>query len=254
MCIVLLSLCYHKGYKLVMLVNRDEYFVRPTSDFSFWKKPNESILGAQDLEKNGTQFGISKSKRFAVLTNYRKPGSNKTSSRGQLVVDFLRGEQSPLEYLKHLKTIGDQYEAFNIIVGDIQSGEICYLTNHGSEGPLVLQPGKVYGLSNEVLDSTWPKIERGKFLLSELNTVDVETLFHILNDVHPVPDEKVQKTGYGFDLERNMTSIFVKPFTWLNDKQFGTRQQVVVIVDDQDKVQVFNRCIEKNWEINCFEL
>ena len=52
---------------------------------------------------------------------------------------------------------------FNLVVGDMKSGEVAYTTNRdpSSLGPLRLKAG-VYGISNGVLSSKWPKTEKGR--------------------------------------------------------------------------------------------
>lgn len=105
MCITFLSIGYHEGYRLVLVCNRDEDIFRPTLNANWWE--NEPILGgeqffffvlnyfslelAKDLEKNGSQFAVSKDGRMAIITNYREMDSKVyESSRGHIVVDYLR--------------------------------------------------------------------------------------------------------------------------------------------------------------------
>ena len=54
-----------------------------------------------------------------------------------------------------------EYNGFNLVVGDISTKEIAYLTNRDQDGPLKLVPG-TYGISNGTLNSAWPKVFRGK--------------------------------------------------------------------------------------------
>lgn len=69
MCIVFVSFQHHEGFKLVVLVNRDEYMDRPTATAGWW--PGEQLLGAKDLLREGAQFAVDKKGRFGVLTNFR---------------------------------------------------------------------------------------------------------------------------------------------------------------------------------------
>jgi hypothetical protein len=97
MCIVFISFQYHEGYKLIVLANRDEYVTRPTAPARWWQ---EGLLGgtglplsqpqAQDLLREGTQFAVTESGKFGVLTNFREPGDGySATSRGHLIRDFL---------------------------------------------------------------------------------------------------------------------------------------------------------------------
>lgn len=73
MCIALVS-TLDDEYLLVLLSNRDEYFVRETATAHFWP-PNKTILAGQDQERveRGTWLGISKEGKLGVLTNFREP-------------------------------------------------------------------------------------------------------------------------------------------------------------------------------------
>lgn len=47
MCILLLSLGSHEGYKVVALVNRDEFLDRPTLPAHYWSDMPEILGGAR---------------------------------------------------------------------------------------------------------------------------------------------------------------------------------------------------------------
>eukprot|EP01126_Amoeba_proteus_P017920 TRINITY_DN1886_c0_g2_i14.p1 TRINITY_DN1886_c0_g2~~TRINITY_DN1886_c0_g2_i14.p1 ORF type:complete len:182 (+),score=14.98 TRINITY_DN1886_c0_g2_i14:75-620(+) len=141
MCIVLLAL-NHKGYKLIILVNRDEYLDRPTSPASWWE--TDEILASRDLVGGGIQFGVTKQGRFAVLTNYREKHEVTGFSRGTLTLDFLkRKDLSPLEYLTQVKARAHLYSGFNLLVGNYDS--VWYYSNREHEGqPREISERKVF--------------------------------------------------------------------------------------------------------------
>lgn len=66
-----------------------------------------------------------------------------------------------------------EHSGFNLVVGDMQTGEVAYVTNRDANlsSPQLLPKG-IYGLSNGVLSSKWHKSEKGKSQLkvSFLNT------------------------------------------------------------------------------------
>jgi len=100
-----------------------------------------------------------------------------------------------------------------------------YSNRDPTNQPRKLIPGKIYGLSNHLLDSPWPKVVTGKKLLSSIDDPNVsESLFSILNDTTQVADEQVQQTGWGFESESRMATIFVPPFSLKNSDEiiFGT--------------------------------
>jgi uncharacterized protein with NRDE domain len=131
MCIVLVTTA-HPEYALVVLDNRDEYILRPTSRPHWWKArpepdaaacdgsadgsasstngsaehktPSEvDVLSSRDLQRaeRGTWLGITKGGNFAVLTNYRETDTHSaahpvhgTRSRGGMVTAWLGADPS----------------------------------------------------------------------------------------------------------------------------------------------------------------
>jgi uncharacterized protein with NRDE domain len=51
-------------------------------------------------------------------------------------------------------------------VGDLEKGSVAYLSNRdpANSGPLELEKG-MYGISNGVLHSAWPKTEKGTVMM-----------------------------------------------------------------------------------------
>lgn len=95
MCLIVFAYDCHPRYPLILTANRDEYFNRPTASAHFWDSHPE-ILAGRDLKMLGTWMGITRSGRFAALTNFRDPSAQLTNpqSRGKLVSDYLCGNQN----------------------------------------------------------------------------------------------------------------------------------------------------------------
>ncbi|KAL2266008.1 hypothetical protein VTJ83DRAFT_5360 [Remersonia thermophila] len=113
MCIVLLTTA-HPRYALIIIDNRDEYILRPTSRPHWWTAhpephtpgstpppPDIHILSSRDLQRDerGTWMGITKGGNFAVLTNYRETNPHDAAhpvrgvrSRGGMVTAWLRAD------------------------------------------------------------------------------------------------------------------------------------------------------------------
>lgn len=175
----------------IFAANRDEYLSRPTSYASWWH-PN--ILSGIDLLKSGTWLGINRRGNFAALTNYREdPSPSNLLSRGILARSILECTESktgtPLyEQLEEILNNSDKYGGFNLIASDLSvSNPKCYYqTNRKNDGIKELDNGKVYGLSNSVLENPWPKvcagIEEMKSIIKEsTNESDiVDRLFNLL--------------------------------------------------------------------------
>ena len=93
MCLVLTSWQSHPDYPLVVLANRDEFYERAT-DAMHWWNDHPHILAGRDLAdvkgQAGTWMGLSKTGRFAALTNVRAPSEKNpdTPTRGEITAAF----------------------------------------------------------------------------------------------------------------------------------------------------------------------
>ncbi len=239
MCLILFSYKTHPHYPLVLAANRDEFYARPTATADFWKDA-PSILAGRDLRGGGTWLGVDRHGRFAAVSNYREPGSNKSHrlSRGLLVSDFLQGQQTPKEYMHQLHRRGQQYNGFNLLVGD--RSEIGYYSNraHAAQS---LEPG-LYGISNYLLDTPWPKVKRGKEQLGDRlarnRTLTAEAIFAILSDRTLANDDELPDTGVGLEVERIVSPIFI------TSPYYGTRSSTVLLIDKDECLSFSERSFE----------
>ena len=225
MCLILFSWKQHADYQLVLAANRDEFYDRPTEAATFWEdKP--AILGGRDLTGGGTWIGMTKRGRFAALTNYRDPKQIKAvaPTRGKLVSDYLEGQMAARDYLESLKPTAGAYNGFNLVVGDLQ--ELLYFSNY--EGSInVLEPG-LYGLSNHLLNSNWPKVEKGKRLLQEhvaCESFHPDTLFNLLDQKQTFPDEELPQTGVSLEWERALSAMHIET------EKYGTVSATVILAN-----------------------
>jgi uncharacterized protein with NRDE domain len=222
MCLILVAWRAHPEFPLVVAANRDEFFARPTTTASFW--PGSGILAGRDLQAGGTWMGVSPSGRFAALTNFRDPARHRddAKSRGQLVADFLVAEAPAQAWLEQLRADSGRYNPFNLIVGDA-SALACLSSVTGEVRDLA--PG-VFGLSNHLLDTPWPKVEAAKSSLSgALSALSNDgALFDLLRDDSVHPDELLPRTGISLEWERLLSAAFVKA------PGYGTRSSTVLKV------------------------
>ncbi|HSS64441.1 MAG TPA: NRDE family protein [Gammaproteobacteria bacterium] len=235
MCLIFVAYKHHPRYPLVVAANRDEFYRRPTTAADFWVEHPE-LLAGRDLEGGGTWLGISRSGRFAAVTNYREPGKTVVGapSRGRLVTDFLLREDVPIDYLKRVCAHGSDYNGFNLLVRDDTA--LCWYSNR-ADGPRELSPG-VYALSNHLLDTSWPKVARGKAGFESIlagKALDENGLLDLLADRTAALEEELPDTGVGPDLERVLSPIFI------NSENYGTRSSTVVTLDNTDQVKFVER-------------
>ncbi|WNJ19372.1 NRDE family protein [Pontibacter sp. G13] len=219
----------HPDYPLILAANRDEFYARPTARLDWWKDHPE-VLAGRDLKAGGTWMGLSRSGRFSALTNFRDPSNIKEDapSRGDLVSDFLKGHQSPAEYLAEVETNMKAFNGFNLLVGD--QHELWWVSNEADQGKQQLSPG-IYGLSNAILDTPWPKVLRGKAALAEIvgqsGKISPEPLFSMLKDPTIAPDSDLPQTGVPLEWERKLSAMYIA----YPDSGYGTRVSTVCWVD-----------------------
>jgi uncharacterized protein with NRDE domain len=239
MCLILLSYRDHPSYRLILAANRDEFYDRPTAPLGF-REEDPRILAGRDLKSGGTWLGVTKTGRISAITNFRDPAGqiNDAPSRGLLVENFLKGDEPPEGYLRKVKKEGDKYNGFNLIAGD-ESGLFCF-SNRADE-IRELSPG-VHGLSNHLLDTPWPKIEKGKKCFKSIlsgNAIDTERVFTMLADEEKPPDAKLPDTGVGLEWERILSPLFIK------SEIYGTRSSSIVLVREK-KLTFLERSYIKN--------
>jgi uncharacterized protein with NRDE domain len=226
MCVAFLALNEHPDYELIIAANRDEFYNRPTKGSSFWSSPF-GLLAGKDLQSGGTWFGIDRTGKWSLVTNYRDPSMHRedAASRGKLVLDYFYAGITGDAYIRALATQRHQYNPFNLLVGDL--AQACYLS--GSNGQTKRMNQGIYGLSNAVLDTPWPKVIRGKYMMENaLNTSSSgvrERLFEVLADDTKAADTELPSTGVDLKIERLVSSIFIA------SKSYGTRASTVLLID-----------------------
>ena len=225
-CLILIALDSHPDYALLVAANRDEFYDRPSATAAFWAD-NPGVLGGRDLKAGGTWLGIDLLGRFAAVTNFRQGQREPVAprSRGHLVSDYLTTEIDAGSHLERVERDASLYNGFNLLAGDTR--ELFYFSNR--EGRRRVLGAGVYGLSNHLLDTAWPKVTSGKNALSALLTGGeselVHNLFALLSDRGQAADDSLPRTGVSLAWERLLSSAFIA------SREYGTRSSTVVLVD-----------------------
>lgn len=240
MCLILFSWNKHPVYKLVLAANRDEFFKRPTKKAHFWRNAS-TVFAGKDLVAGGTWMGINKSGKFGAVTNYRDFYKFKPSplykSRGNLVADYLKKDIPALEYMEIIDSQSEFYDGFNLLIGDFNN--LYYYSN--IENQIKKISHGIYGLSNHLLDSPWPKVIKGKKLLEDFlmnNGVKDEDLLNILYDVDHAEDKDLPDTGVGINFERQLSPLFIK----MGD--YGTRSSTLLKISHDKEYSFRERTYE----------
>lgn len=238
MCLILVSYRQFSDYPLVVAANRDEFYGRPTAPAAFWDDAPD-VLAGRDLKAGGTWMGVTRSARWAAVTNYRDPSERKTDapSRGLLVADYLRTKEMPEPFLDQLAPEANRYNGFNLLVGTFD--RLGYYSNR--DGMVRLLGAGLYGLSNHLLDTGWPKVERGRKKLRHLlETGDAtpDRLLDLLYDTEEPADEKLPDTGIGLAGEQLLSPMFIE------SEEYGTRSSTVLIVRPSGRATFVERTFD----------
>jgi uncharacterized protein with NRDE domain len=231
MCLIVFANNAHPKYKLIFAANRDEFYNRPSEQADYWTE-HPNLLAGKDLQAGGTWMGITKQGRFAAITNFRDLKNHRTDapSRGNLTLDFLTSDVSPDEYFNKLKPTLNNFNGFNLLLGSVD--KLFYFSNK-TEGLRKLDVG-IHGISNALLDTPWPKVERSKRHLQSLiqqEDINAWEVIAILKDTLVAKDEELPDTGVDLDLERMLSPVFIK------SENYGTRCSSVVMVDSDNNVK-----------------
>ena len=238
MCLIFISVDAHPKYKLVVAANRDEFYKRKTTPAGFWSNYPDLVAG-RDLEAGGTWMGATKAGKISMVTNFRDPANidPQAPSRGHLVADFLSNGQAPLEYLKEISLKAGQYNGFNLVAG--WGDELLYFSNYQNK-ILKLDPG-LYGLSNHLLDTAWPKVARGKEKMKSLleeKEIDRTALFNLLSDTRIAPDDQLPATGISIERERALSAMFIKT------PDYGSRCSTLILQDREGNMEFVERVFD----------
>lgn len=227
MCLIVFAWQVMPDMPLIAAANRDEFLDRPTAPAMAWDDYPQ-IYAGRDLQAGGTWMGITRPDgRFAAVTNIRAPSEKRSDarSRGALVADFLSGDMSPCSYIDALRDASAQYNGFNLLVGDRQ--QLIWFSNRGgadARNGLPLAPG-IYGISNALLDTPWPKVVRTKAQFGSLlcQRAPEDAYFDMLLDTTPAASDcRLPQTGIDIELERLLSAPYIEA------PNYGTRASTLV--------------------------
>ena len=262
MCLLMLAWQAHARYRLVVAANRDEYHERPAAALAKWPEP-PGIIAGRDLRAQGTWLAVDRERRFGVVTNFRElqPPRPGAPSRGELIPRYLtmrtaagssrppRGESGPgaraSEFFAALEPHADSYAGFNLLLSDDAS--LWYGSNRATPFARQLAPG-VYGLSNELLDTPWPKLQRVRrgfeAWLGRTGAMAAE-LFELLNDRTRVADDAALPAGRS-GLPREWERVLSAPFVL--HPEYGTRCSTVLLEEPDGRLYLAERRFDPRGE------
>ena len=262
MCLLVLAIGACARWPLVIAANRDEQRLRPTLPLAVWSSDEgATLMSGRDLRAGGTWLGSTPGGRIALLTNVREaePTTGRLS-RGDLPLHWLTGRMDAAPFLaQHDPTA---YGGCNLVIGDFQSGQWTWASNRKSSSTgdaLIssasswetssLAPG-VYGLSNALLDTPWPKTLALKAamqtaLAQAQSSGDEEDLSQPLwaalarRERASLAD--LPQTGVALELEHGLSSVHVD----IPGRDYGTRSSTLMWIDSSQEPETFKATL---WE------
>lgn len=259
MCLAALSIVQHPRFVWVLASNRDEFHDRPALPMQWWQADDDGpmLLGGRDLSAGGTWLGLTAAGHLALVTNVREPGRFQAglASRGDLVPQWLRSPGFAAHEL--LRLASEPRNGFNLLVSDLRDGRSAWLGNRGSSAasppPVVARAGAptesrtepqtrllgegLIGLSNALLDTPWPKVQRLKqrLGLAVATAGDVADLvgaaMAALADRSEATDDRLPSTGVPLERERQLSPAFIHIPGRDGVAAYGTRCSTVVVVE-----------------------
>ena len=231
---------------LTLIANRDEFYHRPSRPADYWPE-HEHIYGGQDLEMGGTWLAASTRFRFAAVTNFRHPDKNQYPlSRGLIPKNFLNSSLDAVTWCQAQINDLERYAGFNAILFD--GSELIYLSNR-SQGKIRTLPSGLFGLSNHLLDTPWPKVRKAKQALrSHLNLSEPQTqhqkLLKEFRNKELANDHQLPDTGVGLQLERMLSPMFIE------SPSYGTRTSTAVSIYKNGQIDFTERNYMKADDVN----
>lgn len=239
MCLAAIVWNAHPLYRAIIVANRDEYHARPTAALAPWEAP-QGLLAGRDLQAGGTWFGVDSARRFGLVTNFReraRPRPN-APSRGRLICDFLGAAHPPTEFLGQLADESPGYSGFNLLLGDERG--LWYASNRAE--PFVRRLGSgVHVVSNHVLDTPWPKVQRLRQAVERwlaAGTDDLSPLWAALADRTQAEHAELPQTGLTAEWERLLSAAFIQ------HPEYGTRCSTVLLLGHDGRLQLEERSFD----------
>ncbi len=208
MCLITFAYKTHPKYKFILAANRDEFYARPTSPLDWWED-HTAVLGGRDLQALGTWMAMNKNGRFAAVTNFRDIQNIRpdAQSRGDLPVNFLLGDQSSEAYAQEVYKKGSDFNGYNLLV---MADELTHVSNY--DRMINTLDSGIFGLSNALLDTPWPKVRRAKDAFSQLIKDDfaLENLIEVMQDESTAPDSELPETGLDYEREKALSAMCIR--------------------------------------------
>jgi len=202
------------------------------------------MLAGRDLQAGGTWFGLARDRRFGLVTNFREPARPQPGAptRGHLLTGYLQTPRAPGQFLEQIADDASGYAGFNLLLAD--AATLWYASNRAETFCRPL-PAGIYTLSNHLLDTPWPKVQRLRHALErwlaaatdersafdERSAADERSaLWEALSDRQRAEPHQLPATGVTPEWEHLLSAPFVR------HPDYGTRCSSLLLVGHDNRV------------------
>jgi uncharacterized protein with NRDE domain len=166
---------------------------------------------------------------------------------------YLTSKDKPAEFMGENSKRFNQYNGFNLLMADLsdpQNAEMYWVSNRMLVGQNIrprkvfphqpLNPG-VYGLSNAMLDTPWPKVNHRVAAFAQVLAMDhgqlksADQYLKLLADTHHASDHELPSTGVSREWEKALSPAFIKT------PSYGTRSSTVLRVRKDGQFEMVER-------------
>jgi len=242
-CLAALAWNVHPLWRAVVVANRDEFHARPAAALGAWPEAETGaapILAGRDLQAGGAWFGLAQDRRFGLITNFREPAVPRLSAptRGRLIPEYLQTARPAGQFLESIIDDTTTYAGFNLLLADAET--LWYASNRAEPFARPLAAG-VHALSNHVLDTPWPKLQRLRRALESWVAAaakDTAPLWNALADRQRAAHEELPATGLTPEWEHLLSSPFV------HHPEYGTRCSSILLIGHDGRVHFEERSFD----------
>ena len=229
MCLVGIAWCSHPQHSLLIAANRDEMHSRPSAAADWWPDAPHSY-GGRDQQAQGTWLAVTSDGRFAAVTNVFGSAliDGSFESRGQLITDYLNGDQEPARFLEKLAGKHAAYRPFRLAIG---SRDEFFIANaDGSSEFEFHSPGiGVHAITNAPNGERWPK---GDWLHEQLTQALTS---QAIDHAQLIDALATERTPQATDADMRGDSAFqFAPF--IRNDTYGTRASTVVTITQSGRI------------------
>ena len=226
MCLLVLAWQVHPRYRLVVAANRDEFHERPAAPLAKWPRTGRHPRRARPA---GAGHVAGPRPRAALRCSHQLPRAAAAAAGGTLAwwpdPALPRRQRRRRGLLRRARAARRRTTPASTCCSPTPA-TLWYGSNRAAPFARALPPG-IYGLSNELLDTPWPKLTRvraGFEAWLQTPAAAPAGLFSLLADRTPAPQAQTDTGGLSPEWDRVLSAPFVL------HPRYGTRCATVLLL------------------------